>query len=146
MCGYSFSSKYLHYPIIQQEEGIEAFLRRAPYYVFRHSNKNDESISDSVKSILSKNIDQELPHAAKIANILNMSTSTLHRKLAQEKNSFQCIKDETRMKTAIHYLNNPDITTSAIAERIGFENPSTFYRAFKKWTGIPPGEYRKNLS
>jgi AraC-like DNA-binding protein len=31
-----------------------------------------------------------------------------------------------------------------IAERLGFSEPSTFHRAFKKWTGVSPGEYRRN--
>ena len=145
LCGYSFDSKYLQYPVIQQEDNIDGFLRRAPYHVFIQSSKTDETFTQRVKAILAKSMGDEFPNAPEAADKLNVSVTTLHRKLGQENTSFQRIKDESRMEAAIHFLSSPDISTATIAELVGFENPSTFYRSFKKWTGIPPGEYRKQL-
>lgn len=145
LCGYSYDSQYLQYPVIQQEDNIEGFLRRAPYHVFVQSSKTDETFTQRVKAILAKSMGEEFPNAPEAAGILNVSVTTLHRKLGQENTSFQRIKDEARMEAAIHYLNSPTISTATIAELVGFENPSTFFRSFKKWTGIPPGEYRKQL-
>lgn len=143
--GFRIDSQFMQSPIIQQEEGIPEFLRRAPYYVFIKSSKTDETFAQRVKAILAKNMGDEFPNAPAVAEFLNVSVTTLHRKLSQEKTSFQQIKDESRMEAAIHYLNCPDLSTSKIAELVGFENPSTFFRSFKKWTGLPPGEYRKQL-
>lgn len=145
LCGFSCDSKYLQYPVIQQEDNIDGFLRRAPYHVFIQSSKTDETFTQRVKAILAKSMGDEFPNAPDAADRLNVSVTTLHRKLGQENTSFQQIKDEARMEAAIHYLNSPDISTATIAELVGFENPSTFFRSFKKWTGIPPGEYRKQL-
>lgn len=145
LCGFSCDSKYLQYPVIQQEDNIDGFLRRAPYHVFVQSSKTDETFTQRVKAILAKRMGDEFPNAPEAADTLNVSVTTLHRKLGQENTSFQRIKDESRMEAAIHYLNSPEISTATIAELVGFENPSTFFRSFKKWTGIPPGEYRKQL-
>jgi AraC-like DNA-binding protein len=43
---------------------------------------------------------------------------------------------------AIYYLSRPDLAINDIAFRVGFTEPSTFHRAFKKWTGVTPGAYR----
>ena len=107
--------------------------------------RSDAATIQQVETILAKNMGGEFPNAPEVASHLNISVTTLHRRLSQEGASFQKIKDEARMQAAIHYLADSSISTSDIAELVGFENPSTFFRSFKKWTGLPPGEYRKQL-
>ena len=46
-------------------------------------------------------------------------------------------------RQAIEYLARPDMTLLDIADQLGFSEASTFHRAFKKWTGVAPGEYRQ---
>ena len=142
--GHRFNKKYLSYPIVQTEESIEDFMRKAPYYVMIKRAPSDE-LTPHVKALLVKSIGEEFPNASDVAEHFNMSVTTLHRHLGSEGTSFQGLKNESRMEAAIHYLNCPDISTSAISDLLSFENPSTFYRSFKKWTGLPPGEYRKQL-
>lgn len=142
--GHRIHKKYLSYPIVQNENSVEDFMRKAPYYGLIKRDSN-ESLAPYVKSLLAKSIGENLPSATVVADAFNMSVTTLHRRLAKEKCSFQQLKDESRMEAAIHYLNCPDISTTAIADLLSFENSSTFYRSFKKWTGLPPGEYRKQI-
>lgn len=142
--GHRFEKKYLSYPIVQNEDSVEDFMRKAPYYGLIKKNP-DEGLAPYVKSMLVKTIGAEFPNASEVASAFNMSVTTLHRRLSHEGQSFQTLKNESRMEAAIHYLNCPDISTAAISDLLSFENPSTFYRSFKKWTGLPPGEYRKQL-
>lgn len=143
-CGYRFSAEYLDYPITQTEDSIEAFISRAPYFVFMHSPK--EELSEQIKSILVKSLGNEFPTADEMAHNLHISPQTLFRRLKADGITYLELKNTTRAEAAIHYLNKPELTNEAISELLGFENPSTFYRAFKKWTGVSPGGYRKKLT
>lgn len=142
--GHRFHKKYLSYPIVQNENSVEDFMRKAPYYSLIKKDP-DEGLAHYVKSLLAKSIGEDFPNAIEVADFFNISVTTLYRRLGQEDCSFQQLKNESRMEAAIHYLNCPDISTTAISDLLSFENPSTFYRSFKKWTGLPPGEYRKQL-
>ena len=144
ICAQRFHKKYLDYPVVQIEGNIEDFMRKAPYYVLI-KRVQQEDLTPLVKALLVKSIGTESPTAADVAQSFNISVTTLHRHLAVEGSNFQRLKNELRMEAAIHYLNCPDISTTTISDLLGFENPSTFYRSFKKWTGLPPGKYRKQL-
>lgn len=143
-CGYRISADFMTYPIVQKEENIEAFISQAPYFAFMHSPKED--LAQQIKSILAKSLGQEFPTADEIAHSLHISPQTLYRRLKADGITYLELKNTIRAKTAIHYLNKLELTNEAISELLGFENPSTFYRAFKKWTGLSPGEYRKRLA
>jgi len=106
---------------------------------------NQSSLKAKVRAILSKDVSVSMPSAEVVASHLNLSVTTLRRRLQGEESSYQRIKDECRMEAAFHYLGCPDLSNTCIAERLGFDESSAFFRAFKKWTGITPGEYRKRL-
>lgn len=142
-CGYRIGAEYMQYPIVQQESNIETFISRAPYFVFMHAQKED--ISQQIKSILAKSLGHEYPTADEVALSLHISPQTLFRRLKAEGLTYLELKNTSRAEVAIHYLNRLELTNEAISTLLGFENPSTFYRAFKKWTGLSPGEYRKQL-
>jgi AraC-like DNA-binding protein len=87
----------------------------------------------------------KLPNAEAVAGQLNMSARTLHRKLAAEGTSFQALKDTFRTELAIQYVSRPELSLDAIATLMGFHDNSAFYRSFKKWTGVSPGQFRREL-
>lgn len=142
-CGYRIGAEFLKYPIVEQEKNIGDFINRAPYFVYMHSQK--ENIPQQIKSILSKSLGGDYPTSDEIADYFNISPQTLFRRLKAEGVTYLELKNSTRSEAAIHFLNRQEMTNEVISERLGFENPSTFYRAFKKWTGLSPGEYRKKL-
>ena len=61
------------------------------------------------------------------------SAQTLRRRLREEGSSYQEIKDNIRRDAAIGYLSRPQLSIMEIAQMMGFSEPSTFHRAFKKW-------------
>jgi transcriptional regulator GlxA family with amidase domain len=67
---------------------------------------------------------------------------TLRRRLEREGISYQAIKDQLRSDVAIDYLCNSNLSVDEIAARVGFQDASAFHRAFKRWNGLQPGEYR----
>ena len=79
------------------------------------------------------------------AERLNMSGRNLHRKLAEEGTSFKELQDEIRQDLALRYLGMSGMSLNEIAFNLGFIDQSSFNRAFKRWTGGSPGQYRRAL-
>ena len=77
------------------------------------------------------------------ARDLAMSPRTLRRRLRGRRTSFQNILDEVRTELSKQYLRTTDLSVEQISDRIGFSEVSTFYQAFKKWTGMSVKEYRR---
>jgi AraC-like DNA-binding protein len=84
------------------------------------------------------------PSQVEIASDLHVSNRTLQRKLKEEGTSFVDLLRDTRLQLARKYLAQPSRSVVETAYLLGFSEPSTFSRAFKRWTGLAPAEYREN--
>ena len=80
-----------------------------------------------------------------VAATLNMSTRTLHRRLAEHQRTYQSVLDEVRCALAIEFLQQSDMSVDELAAQVGFSEAANFRKAFRKWTGQSPGDYRKAL-
>lgn len=85
------------------------------------------------------------PALESIAAGLHMSVRTLTRKLQSQGWSYQRLIDEVREIHARRYLSDPTRPISAVAQLLGYADSSGFHRAFKKWTGLSPTQYREKL-
>jgi AraC-like DNA-binding protein len=77
-----------------------------------------------------------------VADSLHMSLRTLQRKLNDEKTSYKDLLDETRRELANQYLRESYLSVSEVTYLLGFSEPSNFARAFKRWTGHTPSQFR----
>lgn len=82
------------------------------------------------------------PAIETVASQLATSTRTLSRSLQEVSTSYQKILDEVRKEMAIEYLKTSNLPIEEIAALIGYNDPSNFRKAFKRWTGQPPSYYR----
>ncbi|KTC35117.1 MAG: AraC family transcriptional regulator ligand-binding domain-containing protein [Pseudomonas sp.] len=76
------------------------------------------------------------------AQALGMSRQTLARKLAELGTTFLGIRDDLRRDLACSLLARGATSVADLAHLLGYSEPSAFQRAFKQWTGLPPGAYR----
>lgn len=79
----------------------------------------------------------------KTAKTLHMSERTLRRALENEGTRYGEIVEDVRKEVARFYLMSSEYTNAEIAHRLGFSSLPAFYRAFKRWYGLAPTEYRK---
>ena len=79
-----------------------------------------------------------------VAKHLHMSDRTLKRQLAMEGTSFSILLDEMRYGHAQSLLSCTDITLKQIAEKLGYSDVANFSRAFKRWSGRRPSNWRKD--
>ena len=100
--------------------------------------------SDLVRRIRAECLDaaERFPDARRMAEQLGMSLRTLHRRLADEGHRYKDIVDQVRRSLAEEFLRETELTVEAIAERVGYSDTANFRKAFKRWTGATPVDYR----
>jgi AraC-like DNA-binding protein len=102
----------------------------------------DTRVLHRTRQILCRLLPQGEPRREIVAQALCLSERTLQRRLQEEGSTFQQLLDDTRRDLAVQHLAQPDLAPLEIAYLLGFADPSNFYRAFKRWFGMTPGEYR----
>ena len=115
------------------EPGLNADLRKA---------SADVPLSTKVRSILLQRIPTGEVEATAIAEELAVSPRTLQRKLSTEGTNFKAILNEVREDLAKHYLKSTTLPLAEVSFLLGYDEPSSFSRAFHGWTGTTPANYR----
>ena len=140
----SFAAETLDMHNIQNERTMKEFLRSAPAN-FLVKYKNSDGLTARIRRRLREMPPDAWPDFDTLARQVHSSTATLRRRLDEEGQSYRSIKDDLRRDLAISYLSHSEASVTDIAEKLGFAESSAFHRAFKKWTGARPGEYRRTL-
>ena len=140
----AFEAGYLDLPVVQNERSIKEFLRTAPESILV-KYKNGSSLTAKIRRRLRQFLPGEVPDFESLAEELNMTAATMRRRLHEEGESYQSIKDQLRRDLAIGYLSHSSRSVMDIALELGFSERSAFHRAFRKWTGASPGEFRRTL-
>ncbi|MCY1560941.1 HTH-type transcriptional regulator VirS [compost metagenome] len=116
--------------------------RFAGEYLARFS---ESRVTHLARQVLCRLLPQGEPKREAVAQALHLSQRTLQRRLQEEATSFQHLLDDTRRELAEQYLAQPNLTLLEVAYLLGFADPSNFFRAFRRWFDITPGEYRARL-
>ncbi len=102
-------------------------------------------VSRRVAALLERLLAEHLADRDQVASLLGLSPRTLQQRLAEEHTSFAALLDEARRQLAMKYIGEPNLSLSQIATMLHFSDGSAFYRAFRRWTGRVPGEYRREM-
>jgi AraC-like DNA-binding protein len=100
------------------------------------------SVAARARELLARHPDP-LPSAAQLARRLAISMRTLARRLGDAGTSYRELVDQTRRQRALLLLARPSLDVSEVARRLGYSDTANFSRAFRRWTGMPPGKYRR---
>jgi AraC-like DNA-binding protein len=95
-----------------------------------------------VRQRIRETLPSGVPSQAEVARALALSPRTLARRLEEAGTSFTALVDETRRALAEQYLQRTDYSVAEVAYLVGFAEASSFNRAFRRWTGRPPGDAR----
>ena len=136
----TFPATCLDLPVVRDEAMLTTMLRRAlPLTILPY--RRDRTFAARVRSMLQAPPPGALS-AIDIADMLHVSTRTLHRQLQKEGTSLQRLKDDARHQRAKDLLLKSRRPIKQIALSVGFRNEKSFSRAFRLWAGVSPGAFR----
>lgn len=95
-----------------------------------------------ISQYIVKNLHKGDPSIQEVSQALNYSARSLQRKLTSQNTSFKEVIENLKLRLAIQYISQSNLPISEISFRLGFSHTSNFSRAFKRWTGKGPTEYR----
>ena len=102
----------------------------------------DGALAGRVYALLVRELPLRGTAAIDVARELNVSERTLRRRLAEERTSHRLLLEEARREVAIRLLGEQRLSIDEVAYHLGYAQPSSFQRAFKRWTGMPPATFR----
>jgi AraC-like DNA-binding protein len=109
------------------------------------SELKGSSLASQVKHVIIECLPSGSPTEKDIVERLSMSGRTLQRKLSDEGTTFRTLLLEARRALAEQYIADKNMPLAEISYMLGFSEQSAFFRAFKKWTGDSPSQFRDSL-
>lgn len=139
-----FPKRLLAAPLNQADAQVRGMLDAYADRLLAELNQGN-SVLDRARLELARQLPEQGPDLEAIAAALALSPRTLQRRLREGGLSFSQLVDETRQQLVLHYLRDPALELAEIAFLVGFSESGSLARAFRRWTGTSPGEYRRHL-
>ena len=106
----------------------------------------DPDLVQALRAIVQQELPRGIPAAATVAAKLHVSVRTLQRKLGERGSSYSGEVEKLRRHLALDYLAQEKLTISEVAFMLGFRDPASFSKAFRKWHNATPTEFRRARS
>jgi AraC-like DNA-binding protein len=121
-------------PVLQQTQPVEK--ERIP------AHPAPASVLDMLSYVLRNNLENQHLRAEQVAKLCGISRRTLSRKLTESGTTLNREIATLKTQRAKTLLSDSELSISKISSRVGYNDPSVFTRAFRRWTGLTPREYR----
>jgi AraC-like DNA-binding protein len=135
-----FDRAFLESPMLRADNDVATRLDR-------HLDELIERLGDDgfltrVRRVVGTDLNGGVSSVEDVAARLNMSSRSLQRRLRECGTSFQALVNELRRDLSLRYLADPSVSIAEVTFLVGFTEVSAFHRAFRRWTGRTPSEYR----
>lgn len=139
-----FPRRLLAAPLSQADAQVRGMLDAYADRLLAELNQG-HGVLDRARLELARQLPEQGADLEAIAAALALTPRTLQRRLRESGLSFSQLVDETRQQLVLHYLRDPALELAEIAFLVGFSEAGSLARAFRRWTGTSPGEYRRHL-
>ena len=129
-------------PVVGADHKLLKVLERACRQVLGPTPKKQDLVHD-VREWAMDRLTRGPVHIDDVARALGMSAKTLERRLGKRGASFTALLDDIRRGLALRYLGETDFRLEQIAFLTGYSEPAALVRAFRRWTGTTPMQYRE---
>jgi AraC-like DNA-binding protein len=137
-----FAQASLDFVMPRADPGLKALLDRTAEQLLDRLPRSN-TWSERVREVMASELASGSTGIEAVAERLRMTPRTLRRRLREENTTHTALLDELRRGLAMHYLGERRLSVGEVAFLLGFAEPSSFHKAFKRWTGTSPMDYRR---
>lgn len=137
-----FEAAALSRPLENSNTKLHSVIRKHVELVFAELPRA-QRFTEEVRARLMRELSGGVPSAEELAKSMHLSPRTLRRRLEAEGTSFKELLEALRKHQSVRYVSGHELDISEIAFLLGFADITSFYRAFKRWTGQTPLAYRR---
>jgi AraC-like DNA-binding protein len=132
----------LSLPLVRSDARAGKLLRAAAEELLPEAGRPQDELERSVRERVRAGLGEGQAELPAVARALHVSPRTLRRKLEQAGVRFRALVDEERRARALQLVDDPSLSTEALAEALGFTTAQALHRAFRRWTGTTIQAYR----
>ena len=140
-----YSSQDFEMPTIKADKSINKFLLERVKEATDGIEISPKRIVSDIETLIQDALPSGIPNISQIGKIIGMSDRTLTRRLSENNVTFRGLVQKKQEDISKFLLGKVNTSISEIAFETGFSEQSAFNRAFKRWTGTTPIEFRKSL-
>lgn len=143
---FGFPARYLDKPVVRSYQRLVERLSVLPFDHLRDAGGDDGRFAETVEHIVAAQLArrQGIPTMEQFASFFNVSRATFQRRLGEEGETLEQIKQRVRLRLALELLHpSARLKVSDVAERLGFSDVRSLRRAFIEWTGQSPDAWRR---
>ena len=139
-----FDRALLDLPHVHRDELLCELLREGADRLLAQTAAT-ERLADRILEALKLQLELGAADPQRLASRFGMTLRSLQRRLKSSRVSLSQLLDDARREVACAQLRLPDVAIKEVAHQLGFSEPSAFYRAFKRWTGMTPARFRGTI-
>ena len=136
-----YDTNTMNLPVIGADSALLKVLERACQKILGPAPKKQDIVHD-VRELMIEGLAKGTVNLDDTARVTGMSSKTLERRLADKGTSFSALLDDIRSGLAKRYVGDTDLRLDQIAYLTGYSEPAALVRAFKRWTGTTPMQFR----
>ncbi len=140
----TFDTEALNITTLKADRFIHDFITLRMEEEKKKLFKKGDELTEEINTILKESMASGIPSLSQMSDYLGISARTLKRRLSERDLTFRDLVQKNRQETAVSLLSTSSQSIGEIAFLTGFSEQSAFNRAFKKWTGQTPNDYRKS--
>lgn len=138
------SKELLAYPILYADARLRGTFEPMAEAI-KDKLLQGKVFTDKIYHYMITCLPRSFPDLQETARSFGISTRSLQAKLKEEQTSYQEVAAQVRKEIASNYLRKREHSIAEIAYLLHFSEPSSFTMAFKRWTGVTPGQYREQV-
>ncbi len=142
-CGLRIPETLLDAPLRQPDPELKALLAQTARQQIEALSAANSAFTVQVRAVIRQQLEQGVIRRDMVAEAFRMSPRTLVRRLQEEGLTYQQLVDDVREELARLYVTETDLSFAEISHRLGFAEPRSFFRSFRRWTGTTPSALRQ---